>query len=101
MAMRKEDTIKLVSAEGFEFVIDRKAAVVSDTLKSMLNSTGSNIRDAELGEVKLPEISTPVLEKVCEFFYWSLQFSNGIETEFDIEPEMTSDLMRAANLLHT
>ncbi|MCO5551479.1 hypothetical protein L7F22_004983 [Adiantum nelumboides] len=74
MAMRKEDTIKLVSAEGFEFVIDRKAAIVSNTLKSMLNSSGS-FKETELGEVKLPEISTPVLEKVCEFFYWSLQFS--------------------------
>ncbi|KAI5054003.1 hypothetical protein GOP47_0031104 [Adiantum capillus-veneris] len=38
--MRKEDTITLVSAEGFEFVIDRKAAVISNTLKSMLSSAG-------------------------------------------------------------
>ncbi|KAI5065281.1 hypothetical protein GOP47_0019976 [Adiantum capillus-veneris] len=98
--MRKEDTITLVSAEGFEFVIDRKAAVVSNTLKSMLSSSGG-FKETEVGEVKLPEISTPVLEKVCEFFYWSLQFSNGIETEFDIEPEMTPDLIMAANFLHT
>lgn len=98
--MRKEDTIKLVSAEGFEFVIDRKAAIISNTLKSMLSSSGSYTEN-ELGEVKFPEISTPVLEKVCEFFYWSLQFSNGIETEFDIEPEITSELMMAANYLHT
>jgi transcription elongation factor B subunit 1 len=38
--MRKEDTVKLISAEGFEFVIDRKAALVSNTLKNMLTSSG-------------------------------------------------------------
>ncbi|KAI5079399.1 hypothetical protein GOP47_0004878 [Adiantum capillus-veneris] len=69
--MRKKDTITLVSAEGFKFVIDRKAAVVSNTLKSMLSSVGG------------------------------FSFSNGIETEFDIEPDMTPDLIMVANFLHT
>lgn len=41
--MRKEDTVKLISAEGFEFVIDRKAALVSNTLKNMLTSSGKRI----------------------------------------------------------
>ncbi|KAL2651426.1 hypothetical protein R1flu_019554 [Riccia fluitans] len=40
--IRKEDTVKLISAEGFEFVIDRKAALVSNTLKNMLTSSASN-----------------------------------------------------------
>lgn len=38
--MRKEDTVKLISAEGFEFVIDKEAAMVSQTIRNMLTSPG-------------------------------------------------------------
>jgi transcription elongation factor B subunit 1 len=38
--VRKEDTVRLISAEGYEFVIEREAALVSNTLKNMLTSTG-------------------------------------------------------------
>ena len=34
----KDETIKLISAEGHEFIIDRNAAMVSGTIKSMLSS---------------------------------------------------------------
>lgn len=33
-------SVKLVSAEGFEFIIDHKAACVSNTIKQMLSSEG-------------------------------------------------------------
>jgi hypothetical protein len=33
--------VKLISAEGFEFVIDKKAAMVSNTLRNMLTSPGT------------------------------------------------------------
>ncbi|KAG0585395.1 hypothetical protein M758_2G007700 [Ceratodon purpureus] len=96
----KPQSVKLVSAEGFEFVIDRKAAIISNTLRNMLSSSGS-FSETELGEVNFPEISTPILEKVCQYFYWSLQFTSGKETEFYIEPEITLELLMAANYLHT
>ena len=38
--MASKDTIKLVSKEGFEFIIDRKAACISNTIKQMLSSEG-------------------------------------------------------------
>ena len=38
--MRKEDTVKLISAEGFEFVIHKEAAMVSQTIRNMLTSPG-------------------------------------------------------------
>jgi hypothetical protein len=34
------DTVKLISAEGHEFIVDRKAAMVSGTIKSMLSGPG-------------------------------------------------------------
>ena len=35
-----KDTVKLISAEGFEFVVDYQAACVSNTIKNMLSSSG-------------------------------------------------------------
>ena len=41
--MKKEDTVKLISAEGIEFVIDKEAAMVSQTIRNMLTSPGAYI----------------------------------------------------------
>ncbi|KAI8015518.1 Elongin-C [Camellia lanceoleosa] len=98
--MKREDTVKLISADGFEFVIDKKAAMVSQTIRNMLTSPGS-FAETQHGEVTFPEISTTILEKICQYFYWSLQYASGKETEFHIEPELTLELMMAANYLHT
>mgnify|MGYP001804647870 CR=1 FL=1 len=37
------ETVKLISAEGFEFVVDKRAAMVANTIKSMLSSQGKCI----------------------------------------------------------
>jgi len=103
-AMRKEDTVKLISAEGFEFVIDRKAAMVSNTIRNMLNSTGS-FQEVSSGEVRFPEISTPILEKICQYFHHKLRYSippNQKDVpEFKIEPEIALELLMASNYLDT
>jgi transcription elongation factor B subunit 1 len=97
-------TVKLVSAEGHEFIIDYKAACVSNTIRNMLSSQGTGLlsglgigfgflcrtcltvrpvvntgsfTETELGEVKFPEISTPILEKVCQYFYYKLKYQNS------------------------
>ncbi|ONK76873.1 uncharacterized protein A4U43_C02F740 [Asparagus officinalis] len=98
--MKKEETVKLISAEGFEFVVSKEAAMVSQTIRNMLTSPGG-FAEAQHGEVTFPEITAPILEKICQYFYWSLQFASGKETEFHIEPELTLELMMAANYLHT
>lgn len=36
------NTVKLISAEGFEFIIDYEAACISNTIKNMLSSEGSD-----------------------------------------------------------
>ncbi|CAN8248463.1 unnamed protein product [Cochlearia groenlandica] len=94
------ETVKLISSEGFEFVIDKEAAMVSQTIRSMLTSPGG-FSESKEGVVTFPDISTTILEKICQYFYWSLQYSRGKETEFYIEPELTLELMMAANYLHT
>jgi len=100
----EEDTggvVKLISAEGFEFVVDKKAAMVSNTLRNMLTSTGG-FSEMRQGEVRFPEISTRILEKICRYFYWSLHYSSGTESsEFAIDLDTTLELMMAANYLDT
>lgn len=107
--MKKEDTVKLISSEGFEFVIDKRAAMVSQTIRNMLTSPGNSIQgfcspllitfnfihfliklalycwfwfvllgsfsETEHRQVTFPEISTTILEKICQYFHWSLQYA--------------------------
>ncbi|XP_047969005.1 elongin-C-like [Salvia hispanica] len=96
--MKKEDMVMLISAEGFEFVIDNKAAMLSQTIRSMLKG---GYYEMEHRKVNFPEINTIILEKTCQYFHWSHQYASGKETEFHIEPELTLDLMMAANYLNT
>jgi len=95
-------TVKLISADGHEFVIDRKAAFVSGTIKSMLASPGA-FAEQTLGEVHFREISTPILEKVIQYFYYKLKYTNSTTEipEFPIEPEIALELLMAANFLDT
>ena len=73
------------------------------------------------GEIKFPEISTPILEKVIQYFYYKLRYTNsqargGVFSrrfrprdarrapqvripEFNIEPEMALELLMASNFL--
>lgn len=96
-----KDTVKLISAEGFEFVVDYQAACVSNTLRNMLSSQGG-FQEAELGEVRFPEISTPVLEKICQYFYYKLRWRNTASKdipEFKVPPEMALELLMSSNYL--
>ncbi|GAB2215564.1 hypothetical protein Droror1_Dr00019952 [Drosera rotundifolia] len=43
--MKKDEMVKLISAEGFEFIIDKKAAMVSQTIRNMLTSPARLIVD--------------------------------------------------------
>jgi elongin-C len=33
--------------------------------------------ETELGEVRFPEISTPILERVCQYCYYKLRWANA------------------------
>ena len=46
-----KSTVKLVSAEGFEFIIDYKAACVSNTIRNMLSSEGWTVRCRRIGSI--------------------------------------------------
>merc|ERR1711871_1149949 len=96
------EMIKLVSAEGDEFWVDKRAAMVSGTIKSMLTGP-ANFQENQQGEIKFMEISSNILEKVCQYFYFKLRYSNSTTgiPEFQIEPSIALDLLMASNFLDT
>ncbi|KAF6258778.1 BTB/POZ protein [Scenedesmus sp. NREL 46B-D3] len=101
--MPTRTTVKLISAEGYEFIIDYKAACLSNTIRNMLSSQGS-FTETEQGEVKFPEISTTILEKVCQYFYYKLRYQNSTTRnipEFKVAPDIALELLMAANFLDT
>merc|ERR1712070_1049875 len=92
--------VKLISSDGYEFVIEREAAMVSGTIKNMLSSPGMFVEAS--GEIMFPEIKADVLEKVCQYMHYKLKYTNSTQPqipEFEIEPELALNLLMAANYL--
>lgn len=103
MANSTHNRVKLISGDGFEFVIDYKAACVSKTLNNMLGADGC-FTESALGEIQLKELSGKVLEQVCRYFYFSLQYQDPETTtlpNFNVDSDMALDLLMAANFLDT
>mmetsp|Transcript_19466 Transcript_19466/g.49875 ORF Transcript_19466/g.49875 Transcript_19466/m.49875 type:complete len:107 (+) Transcript_19466:96-416(+) len=94
--------VKLISCDGKEFFCERKAAMISGTIKNMLTGPGQ-FTEKQMGEVSFPEISGDVLEKVLEYFHYKLRYTNVSSAEevpeFDITPQVALPLLMAANYL--
>eukprot|EP01025_Chloroclados_australasicus_P048858 TRINITY_DN5544_c1_g1_i2.p3 TRINITY_DN5544_c1_g1~~TRINITY_DN5544_c1_g1_i2.p3 ORF type:complete len:141 (-),score=11.35 TRINITY_DN5544_c1_g1_i2:671-1093(-) len=99
----RKDTVTLISSDGFRFVVDYKAACVSNTIKGMLSTEG-NFMENEQNEVKLQTIRGAVLERICQYFYYKLKYQNSSAKEipeFHIQPEIALELMVASHFLDT
>ncbi len=55
-----------MSSEGAEFFVERQCAMVSGTIKAMIQG---NFVESK-GLVNLSQIRAPILEKVCEWIFW-------------------------------
>ena len=67
------------------------------------NPRAGDFSEAQQGQITFPEISAKVLEKVSQYFYYKLRYTNyqGQLPEFKIEPEYALELLMAANFLDT
>ncbi|KAJ3038923.1 hypothetical protein HK097_002996 [Rhizophlyctis rosea] len=94
------ETVKLISADGFEFVIDRKCAMASGTIKNMLSSPGQFTESVQ-NEINFRDIKAVILEKVCKYLYYKVRYTNTPTEipEFQIEPEIALELLMAADFL--
>lgn len=59
--------------------------------------------EQQSGEITFREISTPILEKVIQYFYYKVKYTNSTSEipEFPIDPEIALELLMAANFLDT
>ena len=89
--------VKIVSAEDHEFYVDRKTAMVSGTIRAMLSGQFAE----SSGDIKFPEISGAILEKVIQYMYYKVKYTKSTVPipEFPIEPELALELLMAANYL--
>ncbi|KAJ3320250.1 hypothetical protein HDV06_005394 [Boothiomyces sp. JEL0866] len=93
-------TVKLISSDMFEFIIDRKCALASGTIKNLLSSPGQFTESLQ-NEIHFRDIKGVVLEKVCKYLYYKIANSNSLSDipEFPIEPEIAMELLHASDFL--
>ncbi|WFD05794.1 elongin C [Malassezia vespertilionis] len=89
--------------DGYRFVIDRRWAELSGTIKTMLSMDAGGFSEAASGECHL-QIRGQILEKVVEYLQWHARNVN--RTEFNIKeferkipPELALELLMAADFL--
>mmetsp|Transcript_29586 Transcript_29586/g.34043 ORF Transcript_29586/g.34043 Transcript_29586/m.34043 type:complete len:112 (-) Transcript_29586:4-339(-) len=94
----EEGFVKLLSADGCEFILSRRVALVSVTMKAMLEG---QFREADDATISFPEMSGLILEKVVQYLHYKVKFSNSPTRvpEFKIDPEHALELLVAANYL--
>jgi elongin-C len=85
----------------FSPIANRESLVSYPT--SLLSICVGTFAEQALNEIKFREISTRILEKVIQYFYYKLKYTNvACEIpEFPIEPEIALELLMAANFLDT
>lgn len=95
-----EDTITLVASDGSKHVISKEAVSLSSTLKAMLQSP---FKEGS-GEIELPDVEPPVMNKLVEYLEYKLRAEQGdgaVEEEsFEIPPELSLQLLIAADYLN-
>ncbi|KAL3230536.1 Elongin-C [Nakaseomyces bracarensis] len=95
-----KDTIFLISKDNVEHPVPKEAAMLSTTLKSMLE--GPFIEKD--GHINLPEMSSEVVQKIVEYLEYNLKYKDADPNkedipEFNVPTEMSLELLLAADYL--
>jgi Skp1 family, tetramerisation domain len=91
--------VKLVSAEGHEYFLDKQIAMSSSmTIRTMLEG---QFREAQDNIIRFPDISGYILERVVRYLHYKAQYGNSTARipDFMIEPEVALELLIAAKYL--
>ncbi|KAF2401516.1 POZ domain-containing protein [Trichodelitschia bisporula] len=94
-----EEFITLVSSDGFEFVVRKKAALRSGTIRRMVDQ-GSGFREGVTGRCVMETISAVLLEKVCEYFYYAEKYAEAESVpDMELPPEICLEMLVVADFL--
>ena len=95
----KKEYVKLVSAEGHEFFVEKQIAMSSSTtIRTMLEG---QFREAEDNVITFPDITGYILERVVRYLHYKAHYRNSSARipDFMIEPEVALELLIAAKYL--
>ncbi|KAI8318666.1 POZ domain-containing protein [Martensiomyces pterosporus] len=99
----KKETVRLLSGDGFAFIIDKCVAEQSSTIKNMLDMSTGGFTEALTNEIKFPEIKGQILEKVCQYLFYKYRYADEGSSErvpeFKFDLEMSLELLMAADYL--
>eukprot|EP01027_Heterolobosea_sp_BB2_P007800 GEZU01011581.1.p1 GENE.GEZU01011581.1~~GEZU01011581.1.p1 ORF type:complete len:112 (+),score=20.53 GEZU01011581.1:51-386(+) len=95
-----DQMVKIRTKDGFEFIIDKRCAMISKTIKSSL--TG-DFREKKEATIDFSDFDASIMEKVIQYFYYKQRYDHSPEDrpEFEIEPQIALELMMAAHYLDT
>ena len=99
MSTKEVQYVKLVSAEGHEFFLDKEVAVSSSkTIRLMLEGS---FREAQDNVIRLPDLAGYILERIVKYMHYKAQYRDSAARipEFTIEPEVAMELIIAAKYL--
>ncbi|KAA8903181.1 transcriptional elongation regulator Elc1/Elongin C [Sphaerosporella brunnea] len=98
--MAEQESVVLVSNDGFQFILRKSAAMKSPAIKGMLNPR-SNFTEARENKIVFQNMSGLILEKVCQYFYYYEKNKGQKEVpEPDfITPEIALELLFIADFL--
>ncbi|KAJ4459791.1 putative RNA polymerase II transcription elongation factor Elongin/SIII [Paratrimastix pyriformis] len=100
----EQGMIKLISSDGFEFIVGKKEALVSQTIRSMLQ-TGS-FRETRDATITFPEINGELLEIAIQYFYYRTRSAqrkargDSPPEQFNVPPQLGLQLLMVANYLN-
>merc|ERR1719391_312057 len=95
--------VKLISAEGHEFIMEREVVLCSSTISTMLSGRGTwEETRGPIPTMELPKISTEILEKVVKYFHYKKRYDAEKERpDFPIGMDDLVPLLLAAHYLDT
>ena len=68
--------VKLVSAEGYEFFLDRELArAASTTMRTMLKS--KTFLEARENTIRLPDMAGYIMERLVKYIHYKAKYSNS------------------------
>ena len=96
------DYITLFSNDGYKFIVDKKTAMISQTIRNMLYG-GGNYEEATSKTLRLNNIRAPILERIIEYWHYRSQYSDHVDQlpKFEIDPAMAIELLNCSEYLQT